>query len=438
MRTGRIVLKARVARPLIAARSPWLRGRVRLPGDQFAGSVVLVVAAMARGESVIEHLPDTTGTHRLIGALRQLGAVCDRHGERWHVQGLGAAGFLQPVAPLPLRGSNEDALLIGLVGLMDMKVEFSGAVANPELDPLLGALRGLGTKVEIDGGRLVLEGPRFPASPDLSLTGGGLMKAGLLLASVAVPGVSRIVAPIGPGHVERQLRGFGARVDREVSDLTETISVAGLPQLRAQAISLPSDPGLAAIPAIAALVCPHSDVTIEAVLTDPSRTGLLAVLMEMGGNIDVLNPRRLGGEDAADLVVRHSVLHGIEINAESGIDPADWPLLAVAAAFAEGDSLLRHEGEPQKLFPLLRALQAAKVSAEITNQGLLIHGIGFVAGGGKVVTRLDPRLAIAFLLMGTAAAAPIEVDDSGMFEDFFPGFVPLMEGLGASLSEPAK
>lgn len=432
------MLKAKVARPLIAARSPWLRGRVRLPGDRLAGSVALVVAAMARGESVIEHLSDTADMRRLIDALRQFGAVCDRHGERWHVQGLGSAGLLQPSGPLPLFGSAEDALLIGLVGLMEMKVEFSGFVANPELGVLLDVLRGLGTKVELDGKRLVIEGPRFPAPPDISLTDGGLAKAGLLLAGVAVPGVSRIVAPIGPGHVERQLRGFGARVDQEAKDLTETISLTGLPQLRAQAVSLPSDPGLAAIPAVAALICPHSDVTIEAVLTDPARTGLLAVLMEMGGNIDVLNPRRLGGEDAADLVVRHSVLHGIEINPDSGIDPNDWPLLAVAAAFADGDSLFRHEGEPQKLFPLLRALQAANVSAEITNQGLLIHGIGFVAGGGKVVTRLDPRLAIAFLLMGTAAAAPIEVDDAGMIEDYFPGFVPLLEGLGASLSEPSK
>lgn len=108
---------------------------------------------------------------------------------------------MQPSGPLPLFGSAEDALLIGLVGLMEMKVEFSGFVANPELGVLLDVLRGLvWSKVELDGKRLVIEGPRFPAPPDISLTDGGLAKAGLLLAGVAVPGVSRIVAPIGPGQ----------------------------------------------------------------------------------------------------------------------------------------------------------------------------------------------------------------------------------------------
>jgi len=240
------------------------------------------------------------------------------------------------------------------------------------------------------------------------------------------------------------LRHFGAEISVEPFGASgRRISVEGQPTLRAAAVAVPSDPSSAAFPLVAALVTPGSDVTIEGVMMNPLRTGLIATLLEMGASIERVNEREEGGETIADLRVRASRLSGVDVpaaRAPSMID--EYPVLAVAAAFAGGETRMRglHElrvKESDRLAAVAAGLAAAGVPHRIEGDDLVVEGLaGRVRGGGTVATHLDHRIAMAFLVLGLAAQEGMAVDDGAMIQTSFPTFAPLMQGLGASIREP--
>jgi 3-phosphoshikimate 1-carboxyvinyltransferase len=422
------------SRPVIASRSPWLRGRIRPPGDPVVGRIALMLAALARGESVIDRLPQSPDVLLVVEALRALGANCDKRADRWHVQGVGTGGLLEPRAPIRLAGRDEDALLLGLVGLLDMPVPFTGLVHGHAVDEVLLTLRRHGTEITGKGDLLTLRGNRFTAPLEVTLEHGGLAKAALLLAALSIRGDSSISAPPSISHGERQLRSFGAGVEFGTFGDNEAVRVTGLSPLRAQAVVLPSDPALAAVPAVAALIAAESEVVIDAVATDPYRTGLLAALMDMGADIDISGQRVMSGEDVADLTVRASTLRATHIGPLSGVAIEDYPLLAVAAAFAEGETPL--EGHIPHRSALVRALRVNGVHCDERMEGVWVRGGKRVPGGSRLPGKLDPRLAMAFLIMGMASAAPVGVDDINVANETYPNFVEEFERLGASFTEP--
>jgi 3-phosphoshikimate 1-carboxyvinyltransferase len=191
---------------------------------------------------------------------------------------------------------------------------------------------------------------------------------------------------------------------------------------------------------VAALIVPGSEIVMADVMTNPLRTGLIATLREMGAEIEALARHEDGGEAMADFRVRASALKGVEVpaaRAPSMID--EYPVLAVAAAFAEGTTVMRglkelRVKESDRLAATADMLRVNGVAAEIVGDDLIVHGSGRAPGGGLVVTHMDHRIAMAALVMGVGAAKPVKVDDVGFIATSFPGFAPMMRALGAGLS----
>jgi 3-phosphoshikimate 1-carboxyvinyltransferase len=221
------------------------------------------------------------------------------------------------------------------------------------------------------------------------------------------------------------------------------VSVTGQPELKGADLTVPGDPSSAAFPAIAALLRPGSEVTIANVGTNPLRTGLYATLAEMGASIQFANAREAAGEPVADLVVKASALKGVEVPPERAPSMIDeYPVLAVAAAFAQGKTRMRglaelRVKESDRLAAIATGLQACGVRVTIAGDDLIVEGGAKVAGGARVATNLDHRIAMSFLVLGSAAAAPVAIDDGEPIDTSFPGFVALMNGLGARIRADA-
>jgi len=241
-------------------------------------------------------------------------------------------------------------------------------------------------------------------------------------------------------HTERMLAHFGAELTIAPDGAEgRRITLTGQPELVPAPIAVPADPSSAAFPLVAALIVPGSDLILTDMLINPLRTGLLTTLAAMGASVDILERRVEGGEELADLRVRSSALHGIDVpaaRAPSMID--EYPILAVAAAFAEGITTMRglkelRVKESDRLAATAAMLRVNGVAVEIVGDDLIVHGRGRVEGGGLVVTHMDHRIAMAALTMGLASEKPVAVDDASFIATSFPGFVETMRGLGGDL-----
>jgi 3-phosphoshikimate 1-carboxyvinyltransferase len=234
------------------------------------------------------------------------------------------------------------------------------------------------------------------------------------------------------------LKAFGAELLVEQKEDGRHIHITGQRELKAQAIDVPADPSSAAFPMVAALISEGSDITIENVMLNATRTGLITTLIEMGGDIAILDRRLAGGEEVGDLRVRASRLKGVRVpkaRAPSMID--EYPALAVAAAFAQGTTHM--EGldelrvkESDRLAAVEAGLQANGVETRSGPDWLEVDG-GKPQGGGTVATHLDHRIAMAFLVMGLAVREGVTVDDSAMIATSFPNFLALMNGIGCRI-----
>jgi 3-phosphoshikimate 1-carboxyvinyltransferase len=239
------------------------------------------------------------------------------------------------------------------------------------------------------------------------------------------------------------LRHFGASVAVVPhGQAGRAITLEGQPELRAARVVVPSDPSSAAFPLVAALITPGSEVVIEGVMMNPLRTGLITTLLEMGAEIERLDEREEGGETVADLRVRASRLTGVTVPAARAPAMIDeYPVLAVAAAFAEGPTRMQglqelRVKESDRLAAVAAGLAEAGVPHAIEGDDLIVEGRGGrVPGGGTVATHLDHRIAMAFLVMGLASDDAMTIDDGTMIQTSFPSFLPLMRELGATIQD---
>ncbi|MBV8662346.1 MAG: 3-phosphoshikimate 1-carboxyvinyltransferase, partial [Hyphomicrobiales bacterium] len=334
--------------------------------------------------------------------------------------------------------------MMGVVGGNGVTATFDGDASLRKrpmrriLDPL--TLMGAEVVAQVEGGRcpITLKGANEPA-PIVYRTpvASAQIKSAVLLAGLNARGETTVIeTEASRDHTEKMLAHFGAQVRVVEEGEGRRITLVGQPELRPRPVVVPADPSSAAFPIVAALITPGSDVVVEGVMMNPLRTGLITTLMEMGGRIEILDRRTEGGEDVADLRVQASELKGVDVpkaRAPSMID--EYPILAVAAAFATGETRMNglHElrvKESDRLAAVAAGLAAAGVEHEIVGDDLLVRG-GEVAGGGLVATHLDHRIAMSFLVMGMASRAPMTVDDAAMIATSFPNFRALMEGLGA-------
>jgi 3-phosphoshikimate 1-carboxyvinyltransferase len=436
--------------PMTARRSRPLAGRARVPGDKSISHRALILGALTVGSTRISGLLEGEDVLNTAKAMQALGARVERFcGGHWRVDGVGVAGFAAPVAPLDFGNSGTGCrLVMGAVAGCPIAATFDGDGSlrrrpmGRVLDPL--TLMGAHASATADGGRLpiTLTGARDPI-PILYKTPvpSAQVKSAVLLAGLAAPGVTTVIeTEASRDHTELMLVHFGAEVRSEPEGAYgRRISLVGQPELAPSMVAVPADPSSAAFPMVAALVVPGSDLFLPDVMTNPLRTGLIATLREMGASLIKEEERQDGGEAMAGFRVRHSALRGVEVpphRAPSMID--EYPILAVAAAFADGTTVMRglkelRVKESDRLAATADLLRVNGVDVEICGDDLVVHGRGHVPGGGLVAARMDHRIAMSALVLGLAADRPVKVDDVAFIATSFPGFADLMRELGGDL-----
>lgn len=436
--------------PLTARSGGPLRGQVRVPGDKSISHRALIIGALATGETAISGLLEGEDVLHTGTAMQALGAQVVRTGEgAWRVHGVGVSGLSEPAAKLDFGNSGTGCrLIMGAVAGCPITAVFDGdsSLRRRPMKRILDPIALFGAKVVqmAEGGRLpvTLRGARDPI-PIIYRTPmpSAQVKSAVLLAGLAAPGETVVIeSEASRDHTERLLRHFGADLTVEADGQHgRRITLKGQPELAPAPIVVPADPSSAAFPIVAALLVPGSEVMLTDVMTNPLRTGLFTTLLEMGAAIETVDVRG-GGEEMADLRVRGSALRGVDVPAERAPSMIDeYPILAVAASFAEGTTVMRglkelRVKESDRLAAIAAGLVANGVEAVIDNDDLIVHGKGRAPGGGVVATHMDHRIAMAFLVMGLASAKPVTVDDTGFIATSFPGFAAMMAGLGADLA----
>ncbi|HVY57014.1 MAG TPA: 3-phosphoshikimate 1-carboxyvinyltransferase [Xanthobacteraceae bacterium] len=437
--------------PMTARPGASLRGRVRVPGDKSISHRALILGALAVGTTRVSGLLEGEDVINTARVMRALGARVERTGEgAWTVDGVGVGGFAQPTDPLDFGNSGTGCrLMLGAVAGCPITATFDGdaSLRKRPMRRVLDPLERMGARVVVaaDGGRLplTLAGAQDPIpiafEPPVP---SAQLKSAVLLAALGAPGRTTVAEKEATrDHTERMLRHFGADIAVEpLGAHGRRITLTGQPELVPADVVVPADPSSAAFPLVAALIVPGSDVILEGVLMNPLRTGLLTTLRDMGARIDVLEPRLEGGEEVADLRVRASSLRGVEVPASRAPSMIDeYPVLAVAAAFADGTTAMRglkelRVKESDRLAATADALRQNGVACDIEGDDLLVHGQGRAPGGGLVKTHMDHRIAMSALVMGLASERPVAVDDAAFIATSFPDFTGLMRSLGADLS----
>jgi len=435
--------------PLTARRDGPLKGRVRVPGDKSISHRALILGALAVGATRIGGLLEGEDVLNTATVLRALGAVVERRGAgEWLVHGVGVGGFAAPEQKLDFGNSGTGCrLMLGAVAGCPVTATFDGdaSLRKRPMRRVLDPLERIGARtLSSTDGRLplTLAGAREPIpivfEPPVP---SAQVKSAALIAGLSAPGETVVIERQATrDHTEKMLSHFGADVRVEPHGAHgRRITLVGQPELAPRPIVVPADPSSAAFPLVAALVTPGSDVILDGVMMNPLRAGLIATLGEMGAAIERLDRRNEGGEEVADLRVRAGALRGVDVPASRAPSMIDeYPVLAVAAAFAEGTTVMRglkelRVKESDRLAAAAALLRVNGVAADIAGDDLIVHGKGRALGGGLVATHMDHRIAMAALVMGLASERPVQIDDASFIATSFPGFVELMRSLGAEL-----
>ncbi|MGD0847161.1 3-phosphoshikimate 1-carboxyvinyltransferase [Bradyrhizobium sp.] len=437
--------------PLEARSSGPLTGKVRVPGDKSISHRALILGALAVGETRISGLLEGEDVLNTAKAMRALGARVERSGDfAWSVRGVGVTGFAQPEAPLDFGNSGTGCrLVMGAVAGCPITAVFDGdaSLRSRPMRRVLDPLELMGARVGASGpgGRLplTLHGARDPL-PILYRTpvASAQIKSAVLLAGLAAPGVTTVIeTEASRDHTELMLKHFGAQiVSTPEGRHGRSIALIGQPELHGAEVVVPADPSSAAFPIVAALIVEGSDIVLSDVMTNPLRTGLFTTLREMGASIEESLVRGDAGEPMAQFRVRASRLRGVEVPPERAPSMIDeYLVLAVAAAFAEGTTIMRglqelRVKESDRLEATAAMLRVNGVKVEIVGDDLIVEGKGHVAGDGLVATHMDHRIAMSALVMGLASDKPVKVDDTAFIATSFPDFIPMMRSLGAEFS----
>ena len=426
-----------------------LTGVARAPGDKSVSHRSLILGAMATGKTEISGLLEGDDVRRTAAAMTAFGAAVERTGEgAWRVTGAG--GLVEPGDVIDCGNAGTGArLMMGAAAGYSMTTTFTGDGSLRKrpmarvLDPLheMGAIwmggRGARLPITLRGGCLRGIDYRLPMPS-------AQVKSAVLLAGLNAGGTTRVIEPEPTrDHTERMLRAFGATVTVSDRSNGREIVLEGGQSLTGCEIEVPGDPSSAAFPLVAALITPGSEITVRGVLLNPLRTGLFTTLREMGADLTITNIRASGGDEVGDITARYSPLTGVTVpldRAASMID--EYPILAIAAAFAWGPTVMQGLGElrvkeSDRLALMAAGLAACGVGVEEERAGLTVVGARGanhpVQGGATVATLGDHRIAMSFLVLGLASREAVTVDQAGMIATSFPGFEALMSSLGADI-----
>lgn len=438
--------------PMQARRSAGLQGRVAVPGDKSISHRALIFGALAIGSTRIEGLLEGEDVLNTARALQSLGVKIDKDGDAWVVKGVGIGGLSEPASALDFGNSGTGVrLMMGVLAGNRLRAVCTGdaSLSRRPMGRVLNPLRQMGVATDpVDADRLPLA---VLGTPDLipqvykTPVPSAQVKSAVLLAGLHCMGETTVIeAERTRDHTERMLAHFGAHVTAvDEEDGSRRVTLRGRPTLRGQSITVPGDPSSAAFLICAGLITPGSDVTVTGVLINATRIGLFKTLEEMGADLVFENTHESGGEPVADIRVRSSPLKGVVVppsRAPSMID--EYPVLAVTAAFAEGETRMLGLAElkvkeSDRLAATAAGLKANGVNAEVDGDTLTVNGTGHVTGGGAVETHLDHRIAMAFLTLGLGSEHPVTIDDGRMIRTSFPTYIDVMTALGADMGDAA-
>lgn len=433
-----------------------LSGQTAVPGDKSISHRALMFGGIAVGETVIEGLLEGEDVLCTAAAMEQMGAEVirpDQPGGVWRVYGRGVGGLSEAANVLDMGNSGTAArLLMGLVAAHPFTTFFSGdaSLNSRPMARVTGPLSQMGAGFQTRSeGRMplaVIGTDQLVPMEYILPVASAQVKSAVLLAGLNTMGRTTVIEPQPTrDHTERMLTHFGAVIEtEETADGGRRITLTGQPELTGQSIRVPGDVSSAAFPLVAGLIVPGSELTVTDVGLNPLRAGLIETLREMGASLVLENERIEAGEPIADIRVTAGPMKGVEVPAERAPSMIDeYPVLAMAAACAEGPTRMVGLGElrvkeSDRLDAVARGLEACGVSIEEGEDWLIVHGLGGTGkkpmGGATVPVHLDHRIAMSFLVLGMASEAPVRVDDAAPIATSFPGFMDLMNGLGASVA----
>ena len=445
-----------ITSPARAERSKSLRGNITVPGDKSISHRALMLSSQALGTTVIHGLLEGEDVIATANALRQCRVTItrDEHGS-WTVVGVGIGGLSEPDDVLDMGNAGTAArLMMGLLAPYPFHVQFTGdaSLRKRPMQRVITPLEMFGAQFWTrEGGRLPLAMRGSPMPLPISYTlpvASAQVKSAIMLAALNTPGTTTIIEHEATrDHTERMLRFFGVEVgvQTEANGAT-TITVHGQPtqSFKNREFHVPADPSSAAFPLVAALLVPNSSVTITNVCLNAARIGLIETLKEMGGDITISNARDVAGEPVGDITAKSSTLRAITVPANRAPSMIDeYPILAVAAACAQGKTIMRGVGElrvkeSNRLAAIIAGLHKCGVEAIEDGDDLIVFGRGKPPrGGGTIATHFDHRIAMSFLVLGLVSDEPVTVDDTRAIATSFPGFMALMRSLGADITEIA-
>lgn len=433
-----------------------LSGSARVPGDKSVSHRALMFGALAQGETIISGLLEGEDVLNTAEALRHMGARIGNGSDGlWRVRGVGVGKLAEPSCVLDMGNSGTSTrLLMGLIAGHDFAATFTGdaSLNKRPMRRVMIPLEQMGAKfLARTGDRLPLtvRGPESPVPVTYTLpVASAQVKSAILLAGLNTPGRTTVIEKEPTrDHTENMLRHFGVEVSIEAApDGGEAISIDGPVVLKPCAVDVPGDPSSAAFPIVAAVITEGSEVTLSNVLLNPRRTGLYQTLQEMGADVRFEHVRTESGEKVGTIVARGTrMLKGVDVPPERAPSMIDeFPVLAMAAACAQG--ITRMTGlaelrvkESDRLLMIAKGLEACGVKLEMGEDSLTIHGTGQPPKGGATIeTALDHRIAMSFLVLGCVSAEPIEIDDASPIKTSFPGFIDLMNDLGARIETDAS
>ncbi|MDD2055946.1 bifunctional prephenate dehydrogenase/3-phosphoshikimate 1-carboxyvinyltransferase [Pseudomonas sp. GD03860] len=424
-----------------------LSGRIRVPGDKSISHRSIMLGSLAEGTTEVEGFLEGEDALATLQAFRDMGVVIEGpHHGRVTIHGVGLNGLKPPPGPIYLGNSGTSMrLLSGLLAAQPFDTVMTGdaSLSKRPMNRVANPLREMGAVIET-----AAEG-----RPPMTIRGGHALKAltytlpmasaqvksCLLLAGLYAEGKTTVTEPAPTrDHTERMLRGFGYSV--KVDGPTASLESGG--KLTATHIEVPADISSAAFFLVAASIAQGSELVLEHVGINPTRTGVIDILRLMGGDITLENQREVGGEPVADLRVRGAKLKGIEIPEHLvplAID--EFPVLFVAAACAEGRTVLRgaeelRVKESDRIQVMADGLLTLGVKCEPTPDGIIIDG-GPI-GGGEVHGHGDHRIAMAFSVASLRATAPIRIHDCANVATSFPNFLALCAEVGIRVAEEGK
>ncbi len=419
-----------------------LAGRLRVPGDKSISHRSIMLGSLADGDTRVSGFLQGEDCLATLAAFRAMGVEIEGpDAGRVVIHGVGMDGLRAPPAPLDLGNSGTSMrLLAGLLAGQPFEVTLTGdeSLSKRPMRRVTEPLGRMGARIETgDDGRppLRIRGGQTLHGIDYTLPiASAQVKSSLLLAGLFAEGETRVTEPAPTrDHTERMLQGFGYDVRRSGS----TIEVSGGGRLTATSIDIPADISSAAFFLVGASIAEGSELLLEHVGVNPTRTGVIDILRLMGADITLQNTREAGGEPVADLLVRSAPLHGIDIP-ESLVPLAidEFPVLFIAAACAAGRTRLSgaeelRVKESDRIQVMADGLHACGIEAQPMPDGIVIEG--GVLQGGEVVTHGDHRIAMAFAMAGLRSQEPITIHDCRNVDTSFPGFVEACQSVGLNV-----